>query len=193
MKTKLGLIRTISNRLMGVLTILVCLFIPGAFYTLYHGGIPTALAVFAVGIVGGVVGLHRRLKKMSDDDLVLLANSWVYVCLSPLVGGILAVVTYVCFVSELLKGDFFPKFVQDDAGEQANGLGVLFSVHCAAAADYGKALLWAFIAGFSERFATDIISRFDSEAADVKNPDEPGSVPENKTKTRSITPAPTPD
>jgi hypothetical protein len=43
-------------------------------------------------------------------------------------------------------------------------LRVLFAVHCATGADYGKALLWGFVAGFSERFATDIISRFESNA-----------------------------
>jgi len=41
---------------------------------------------------------------------------------------------------------------------------VLFDFHCSTPEDYGKALLWGFIAGFSERFVTDIISRFESHA-----------------------------
>jgi len=168
MNEKLRLIRTVSNRLVSALAVLLCIIIPGSFYALYHGGVPTALAIFTVGVVGGVVGLQRRLKTMSDDDLTLLANSWVYVCLSPLTGGILAVVTYILFVSGMLQGELFPHFVPDDPTNSEIGLPVLFKVHCATGGDYGKALLWGFIAGFSERFATDIISRFESNATSEK-------------------------
>ena len=171
MNEKLKLIRTISNRLVGALTILICLIVPGAFYALYHGGVPTALAIFTVGVVGGVVGLQRRLKQMSDDDLTLLANSWVYICLSPLVGGILAVVTYVFFVSGILQGDFFPKFLPDEPADNTKGLATLFAVHGATAEDYGKMLLWGFISGFSERFTTDIINRFESKTTSENEPD----------------------
>ena len=95
MTEKLLAIRKISNRLAFALVILVLLVIGGAFFARYspEGGVINApIAAFAAGIVGGFVGLQRRLKSMSDDDLALLANSWVFVCLSPLVGGILAVV-----------------------------------------------------------------------------------------------------
>jgi hypothetical protein len=161
----------VSNRLVGALTVLLSLIIPGAFYSLYHSGVPTALAVFTVGVVGGVVGLQRRLKQMSDDDLTLLANSWVYVGLSPLVGGILAIVTYVFFISGILQGDFFPKFLPDESAGNTRGLATLFAVHGATAEDYGKMLLWGFISGFSERFTTDIISRFESQTVVESKPD----------------------
>jgi hypothetical protein len=171
MDEKLRMIRKVSNRIVSALAVLLCIIIPGSFYTLYHGGVPTALAIFTVGVVGGVVGLQRRLKRMSDEDLMLLANSWVYVCLSPLTGGILAVVIYILFVSGMLKGGLFPEFAPvDDPTKSEIGLPVLFKVHPLAAGDYGKALLWGFIAGFSERFATDIISRFESNAASENKP-----------------------
>ena len=160
-------IRTISNRLARCLAILVAVFIPGAFYahSQTDASLVTApMACFAVGVIGGFVGLQRRLKKMTDDDLTLLANSWVYVCLAPLVGGILAVLTYVLFVSGLLAGNLFPAFVPDDGADKINGLSAIFAIHGDAPA-YGKMLVWCFIAGFSERFVTDIISRFEGEAA----------------------------
>ena len=131
---------------------------------MYGGGFPSALAVFIVGLIGGFVGLQRRLKGMADEDLTLLANSWVYVCLSPLVGGILAVIIYILFVSGILQGHFFPKFVPDDPNEKQKGLALLFAVHGENAEAYGKMILWGFIAGFSERFVTDILSRFESNA-----------------------------
>lgn len=138
--------------------------IPGAIYAYLNPGsivVSTPLVAFVVGVVGGFVGLQRRLKQLSDDDLTLLANSWVYVCLAPLVGGILAVLTYILFISELLAGDLFPKFVPDVKGPKDEGLNAMFGIH-GAATDYAKLIFWAFLAGFSERFVTDIISRFES-------------------------------
>lgn len=167
MNEKLTMIQTVSNRLVSALTVLLCISILGSFFA---GNLGMALAIFAVGVIGGFVGLQRRLKKMSDDDLTLLANSWVYICLSPLTGGFLAVVIYILFLSGMLQGELFPKFAPDTFHEGDKGLPVLFSVHCAAPADYGKALLWGFIAGFSERFATDIISRFESNATSDNKP-----------------------
>ncbi len=174
MNEKLETIRTISNRLARALMILVCIFIPGAIYAYLNPNsvvVSTPMTAFVVGVIGGFVGLQRRLKKMSDDDLTLLANSWVYVCLSPLVGGILAVVTYVLFISGLLAGDLFPSFTADSdvSTEKAEGLSVIFAIH-GEPSDYGKMIVWAFIAGFSERFATDIISHFESMASSDKNP-----------------------
>ena len=70
---------------------------------------------------------------------------------------------YILFISGMLTGALFPEFTPDDSTKSA-GMSVLFDFHCSTPEDYGKALLWGFIAGFSERFATDIISRFESHA-----------------------------
>jgi len=191
MNEKLLMLRTIGNRLALALAVMVGVIIPGAFYAHLHPdafvGV-TPLAALAVGMIGGFVGLQRRLRSMPDDDLALLANSWVYVCLSPLVGGILAVVTYVLFVSGLLEGDLFPRFVADRTGAVASATGLaaaapdgaaaggpqgfrkIFAIQGEAAADYAKLLFWCFIAGFSERFATDIMSRFESRVGEPAGP-----------------------
>jgi hypothetical protein len=179
MTEKLLMLRTIGNRLALALAVLVGVTIPGAFYAHLHPDAfigATPLAALMVGMIGGFVGLQRRLRSMPDEDLMLLANSWVYVCLSPLVGGILAVVTYVLFVSGLLAGDLFPTFVADVAPAAAgapggtpvaaHGFGKIFAIQGAAAADYAKMLFWCFLAGFSERFATDIMSRFESRTGE---------------------------
>lgn len=189
MNEKQLMLRTIGNRLAIALAVLVGVTIPGAFYAHLHPDTfigATPLAALMVGMIGGFVGLQRRLRAMPDDDLTLLANSWVYVCLSPLVGGILAVVTYVLFVSGLLAGDLFPTFVPDLPGtghaagaalaagdapvvDAPRGIGKIFAIQGAAAADYAKMLFWCFVAGFSERFATDIMSRFESRAGDGRD------------------------
>lgn len=170
MTEKLQAIRKISNRLATALVVLILLIVCGAFFALYSPKgwmINAPIAAFSAGVIGGFVGLQRRLKMMSDDDLTLLANSWVYVCLSPLVGGILAVVLYVLFISELISSDLFPKFIPDIKESSTEvlvhkGFSEIFAVHCDSV-DYAKMMFWSFIAGFSERFVTDIISKFEND------------------------------
>ena len=176
MTENLEAIRKISNRLATALAVLVVIVCAGGFLAYQVEGVVTApLAAFAAGVVGGFVGLQRRLKGMSEDDLTLLANSWVYVCLSPLVGGILAVVLYVLFISRLVNGDLFPKFVPDlqvfpdpkcipdplvPVHRNIKDFSAIFAVH-GEAVDYAKMMFWSFVAGFSERFVTDIINNFE--------------------------------
>lgn len=167
MNERSQLIRTVSNRLLISLGGLLLLIIPGAMiasagtHTIVGA---TPLMTLMIGAIGGFVGLQRRLKKLGDEDLVLLADSWVYIALSPLVGGILAVLMYVLFISGLLAGTLFPKFVPDAAADSVEGLGALFLIH-GTAADYAKLIFWCFLAGFSEKFAIDIISQFEAKGS----------------------------
>ncbi len=177
LNNKLVMLRTITNRLARALSVLVVVFVAGALYAHYDRAnvlSSAPMAAFTVGVIGGFVGLQRRLKSLSDDDLTLLAHSWVYVCLSPLVGGILAVVVYVLFVSGLLAGDLFTCFAADPdsngAATASTGLAKIFAIH-GDAEDYAKMLFWSFVAGFSERFATDIISRLETSSGRGNTPD----------------------
>ena len=100
---------------------------------------------------------------MTADDLMLLANSWVYVWISPIVGGVLAVVLYVLLISTLVSGDLFPTFVPSKVAPcptDRKGFSIIFCVHGESAV-YAKMIFWSFVAGFSERFVTDIISKFE--------------------------------
>ena len=171
MNDRLRLIRTISNRLLIALGVLLALMIPGGLLASRDDSIvgATPRMIILVGAIGGFVGLQRRIKHLPVEDLALLGDSWVYVALSPMVGGILAVMMYILFISGLLAGDLFPKFVADDGSENLQGLNRLFLIH-GAAADYAKLIFWCFLAGFSERFALDIIGQFESRATNAPLP-----------------------
>jgi hypothetical protein len=119
------------------------------------------LIVIASGLIGGFVGLQRRLKDLTISDLQLIADSWIYTWLSPLVGAVLALLLYVLFLSELLSGQLFPHFIGD---AKAIGFASVFQQHGESYKDYAKLVFWCFVAGFSERFVTDIISRFEGTA-----------------------------
>jgi phosphate/sulfate permease len=164
MNQNLQNIRKISNRLAIALVSLIILIFIGAFLSYTTDIITAPMAAFSAGIIGGFVGLQRRLKNMSPDDLELLANSWVYVCLSPVVGGVLAVVLYILLISTLVSGDLFPHFevIKPKPGApEIKGFAAIFDVQ-GGTVDYAKMMIWSFVAGFSERFVTDIISKFDN-------------------------------
>ena len=164
MNEKLENIRKISNRLATALGFLVIVISIGAVVAYSYDNIITApISAFSAGVIGGFVGLQRRLKSMSEDDLLLLAHSWVYIWISPIVGGILAVVLYVLFISTLISGDLFPTFAPDELPPSLvnkKGFSIIFYVHGDSVA-YAKLMFWSFVAGFSERFVTDMISKFE--------------------------------
>jgi uncharacterized membrane protein YeaQ/YmgE (transglycosylase-associated protein family) len=151
----------VSKRLAIALTLLMVVILILAVASTMHEGIPlVSLMVICVGIVGGFVGLQRRLKGLTDQDLDLLTSSYLYSFLAPFVGGILALLLYVLFISGLLAGDLFPVFSPDDSKAGPSNLTSLFAIHGDAKA-YAKLIFWCFIAGFSERFVTDIIGGFE--------------------------------
>jgi hypothetical protein len=176
MNERIKQLRTVSNRLVWSLAVLVAVGIPGAFFADLNGkSVPTPVAVLFVGFVGGFVGLQRRLKALPAEDLTLLANSWVCIALSPIAGAVLAELVYLLFISDLLAGNMFPAFVPDSQSATTQGLKAIFEVHCLHSSDYAKVLFWSFVAGFSERFVTDIISRFESSGPKQREPQGGGS------------------
>jgi hypothetical protein len=141
---RIQLLRDVNNRLVWSLGVLVTLGITGSFFAYFRGSVtpvPTPLAVFFVGFVGGFVGLQRRLKTLPAEDLTLLGQSWVCIVISPIAGSILAELLYLLFISGLLAGNMFPLFVADEQGASSDGLKTLFQVHCPDAANYAKAVL----------------------------------------------------
>src|SRR5665213_401328 len=151
MTERIAQLRTVSNRLVWSLVVLVAVGIPGALFADFGGkSIFTPMAVLFVGFVGGFIGLQRRLKTLPEEDLTLLAKSWVCLVLPPIAGAILAELVYLLFISGLLAGKMFPTF-EPDAGTTSPGIKALFEVHCPDAAEYAKVLFWSFVAGFSEK------------------------------------------
>lgn len=164
------MIRIVSNRLFLALVVLVGVSIVAAFLiangTFKIGA--TNSMVLLCGAIGGFISVQRRLKTLAREDLVLLARSWVYVLLSPLVGSILATLLFFLFVSGLLNGDLFPDFT-GDGDSPIVGLLSLFVVFGENYTDYAKLIFWCFLAGYSETFVTNIISNFESSADHVND------------------------
>ena len=159
------LLRSVSRRLFT--TLIVVFGVVLAIVTLAaRSPFVVPAVVIGAGLIGGFVGLQRRLKDLTLSDLQLINDSWLYTALSPLVGGILALLLYILFLSGLVSGQLFPIF-EADPGLSPTSFSSLFMQHATEFQDYAKLLFWCFVAGFSEHFVTDVINRFQGPA--VKN------------------------
>ena len=129
------------------------------------------IAVIVAGAGGGFVSSLRRLYSFQDifprrDYVQLFRKFNFYVVaysLVPAVVGIIgAVIVYLIFAAGLLKGDIFPEF-HCATGQCNDFYGFVTDWSPKDAAANAKAIVWGFIAGFSERFVPDILNRLGSE------------------------------
>jgi hypothetical protein len=115
------------------------------------------LLVFLCGNIGGYVAIHRSLSELKDTEIIGLADSPLGIVLSSFVGGILAFVLYVLFLSDIISGSFFPVFVPDDVQSIPDNIEKLGYQHAAEVRDYAKLFFWSFVAGFNQEYVVKII------------------------------------
>lgn len=135
-----------------------------------RGGVTIMLAVIVAGAGGGFVSSLRRLYSFQDIfprreyvQLFRKMNFYVaaYSLVPAVVGMIGAVMVYLVFAAGLLKGDLFPEF-HCAMGQCSDFHGFVSYWSPKDAAANAKAIVWGFIAGFSERFVPDILNRLGS-------------------------------
>jgi hypothetical protein len=123
---------------------------------------------FGCGLVGGFVSIQQRLKKVSSEDLALLANSWFQIALIPVYGGIFALVIYVGFLSKIVVGDLFPLFsipAFHTPPTSADMQAFFRDTYPVSGSDLAKLLFWCFVAGFSERLIPQILGKAEGGGA----------------------------
>ena len=122
-----------------------------------------AWLVAVVGAVGGTANNYRRLQKLSalpPEDITPVPDSMAtaQIYLSPVVGGVFALVLYGLFQGGVLEGSVFPGF---------QGCAVPFESYgeyvreCKPAEnnDVALALVWGFIAGFAELLVPNVLDK----------------------------------
>jgi hypothetical protein len=200
----------------GAFTLVIYLHLSGRFG---KPGINTISVVLFAGIVGGFMSVLQRVQSASSEgDPVFNYSSfwhgWPAILLSPLTGGIFAVLLYGMFTSGLLQGTIFPDIstirkeektrisgVEESAApteaptatvpteaptptpspspsptpnqsqSERSAVGfkeVIDSTGPRTGVDFALLLIWAFIAGFAERFVPDTLSRLVSRAEKEK-------------------------
>ncbi len=167
-------IHTITKRLILMTGISVIFFaaIFGVSYVLNQRFMMT-WAGFLCGIIGGFVSIQQRLRTVSDQELELLTKSWFQILLVPIFGGVFALVLYCIFLSGIVSGDLFPDFYipkPPEAGPDKNFMFELFTkTYPSTGKDFAKFLFWSFVAGFSERFVPQIITKVTSSVTEQKS------------------------
>ena len=78
--------------------------------------------------------------------------------LSPIFGGLFAVVLYAVFAAGIIQGEVFPRF-KGAEDEFTTPYEFADNTLPATNADLSKAILWAFIAGFAEGFVPNFIDK----------------------------------
>ena len=116
----------------------------------------TGVLVFLIGNIGGYVGVHRGLADLKDPEVIELSESWWAILSPSIVGGVLALVLYILFLSGIVSGDLFPRFESNPDSPQ--GLDSLLTQHAKDMPAYAKLLFWSFMAGFNQKYAVDIIT-----------------------------------
>jgi hypothetical protein len=143
-----------------------------------YGLIPWTTLIFIAGTVGGVVNSFRRIQKLSLGQIRKqnpmarpLVTIQIYV--SPFVGGVFAIILYLIFMSGLIKGSLFPAFQSaDEPFSTFRGFAALTMPETHA--DMAKAIVWGFIAGFSEGLVPNFISKIARETSQGVDAQESG-------------------
>lgn len=122
----------------------------------------TTLAL--TGVLGGCISALSRLYSISwTGEMALTLDELGHtsrgiglnVVLSMLEGGIFAMLLYTIFASGMVEGTLFPRFKSDSGTTYFHEHLEKGLVHHV---DYAKAIVWAFIAGFSERLVPDFLN-----------------------------------
>ena len=143
----------------------------------------TLFLVMFVGAMGGLLSMQQRYQSVSREgdpinNVSELMQNWSRLFLPAISGAIFAVLLYMLVIAGLLEGELFPKFLPEVAtkpedASQPVGTALSDLLHQGrpgSRRDYGKLIIWSFIAGFAERYVPDTLSRFISrKEADTKN------------------------
>lgn len=129
---------------------------------------PILVLVTLSGMLGAFFSALTRLYNVDGLSMALITPTvrkleayylLMYSLVPPIVGGVAAVVLYVAFIGDFFGGGgLFPEMGCKGTGKTCTQLiEVLNNYGPVEAKDYGKVLIWAFVAGFSERFVPDTL------------------------------------
>lgn len=130
------------------------------------------MTVAAAGALGGFVSALRRLYAFQRVFPLNFFKSWhkeidyyliIYSLIPSLVGAIAAVTLYLVFASKLVESNMFPEFHLSNVNHMADNFqDFVENWQPKLPMDYAKAIVWGFLAGFSERFVPDLLEHFAS-------------------------------
>jgi hypothetical protein len=100
---------------------------------------------------------------LAKADLTTRRLITIQIYISPILGGVFAYALFLIFMAGILQGTFFPKFQSANEPYETYA-NFIASIRPETNADVAKAIIWAFIAGFSERLVPNFIDKIAKEA-----------------------------
>ncbi len=109
---------------------------------------PFLALILAFGAVGAVLREQVHLRKKKDAEDASATIAWFY----PVMGSLVAVVLMTLFLSGLVSGALFPRFLNMDGKFDGAYAALRGGMTLASQADFYKMIAWSILAGYSERF-----------------------------------------
>jgi hypothetical protein len=127
--------------------------------------IPLILILFLCGMLGGVINNYFRINKLPITNLTTPLSireriiNIVQIYVSLLISGALGLIFYAFIASGLITGTFFPEFKNLTSVYEGNFVDFFKDVSPKTNNDILKAMIWCFIAGFSEKLVPNTIDK----------------------------------
>jgi len=128
--------------------------------------VPVLVLVVLLGILGAFFSALTRLYRIDEAGAALISPAveqlggpylFMYSFVPPVIGAIAASVLYLIFIGKLVTGVVFPDIGCVAEKSCATVQAMMHNYLPVKPEDYGKALVWSFIAGFSERMVPDLL------------------------------------
>ena len=126
------------------------------------------ILVTLMGALGGFLSVQQRIAKIpTEQDPILtmfqLQAGRFAVRLAPLTGAICAVVLFLVFQADMLRGGLFPDMTKLSFWLGATQPPAGGFISQTGGVEYAKLLVWCFIAGFAERLVPDTLDNLVSK------------------------------
>lgn len=122
---------------------------------------PIIWFIWIAAILGSIVNQTSRDDSIKDPQHHQI-TAWLYLFWKCVIAAILAMTLYMMFISGLLSGDIFPKFIHatvEQGGSYTNMKDFATKIDPESFKDVAKILVWSFIAGYSEKFVPNLVSQ----------------------------------
>jgi len=139
-------------------------------YRVKHYAVDFLFLLLLSGALGGAISTYIRVKSlplMDKEQSIIKVLAICQIYITPIVAGIFGFLLYLLFASGIVTGALFPEFSGLEAPfETAQSM--IDVVRTKTNLDSIKALVWAFIAGFSERMVPNILDKIVKESEKTK-------------------------
>lgn len=140
----------------------------------------TMIFALLIGGIASCVSFFLRFPKLTKVELEFMVTSWWSVIVPIIIGLIMGGFIYIVFFAGILTGDggnglftsnLFPLFTEPSMEEgEVLSLKTALDIRPVSVQDFGKLLVWCFLAGYSERLVPNILANLEKRGGGGDEP-----------------------